>query len=176
MNPASVIANAPESILCAASHAPGYGWGGMIDGCGWWFFLARQWFLGSSSPMTNHQSEDSKVPTSTPPTAKDFIIQDMTFSTPRDALSVIREIFRGPPGKDDPSLKRVQSACRSLQLDMPEKTTKIGELEEWADIYLSQRKWQKKDGGAPQVARWALGICSLLESSLPSGDQSKKIS
>ena len=87
--------------------------------------------------------------------------------TPREAITEIKRLIDGSsPGADKWASKKVSEYCACLRAHSPQ-VEKIAEIKEWADYYLSERKWQKVNGGAMQLARWVDRACEVVEASLP---------
>jgi hypothetical protein len=103
-----------------------------------------------------------------------FINQDMSFENSQAALKLIREVFQGSPGKDDYTLRRIHSACARLRSDAPTNGEMISEIEHWAEIYLSQRKWKQYTDAQRQIPCWVRDRCSWIQSRLDAVGQNNK--
>jgi hypothetical protein len=86
----------------------------------------------------------------------------------------IQELFRGSPGKDDYTIRRIRAACARLRSDVPAKEEMISEIEFWADVFFSTRKWQQYPDPHRQIPCFVQDRCSWIQSGLDSAYQSKK--
>jgi|GEM_PF-1275244 len=93
---------------------------------------------------------------------------------PNEALTVIQQLIDGRSGghRDNDALQKIISCCACLRshISSAYADEKITEIQEFADTYFSERKWQRYNGGLSQIGAWVAHNCSTLSQMLPSQD------
>jgi hypothetical protein len=82
-----------------------------------------------------------------------------------------RIVNRSSAAPNDEALRQIRQHVAHLRSVVSGNypSGKLHEIEEWSEIYFSQRKHKKYTGGAEQVAVWILAACGAVETSLPAG-------
>ncbi len=88
--------------------------------------------------------------------------------TPDEAIKEIMSLFTHPgsPLMGEDALARVRECCYVLRQAETHRKDKIREIESWAPIFYSERKWEKYPGGQQSIAGCVLTACRLVEADL----------